>query len=117
MGIIQHSERPVTTPYPGVTRQTIVCRETGAGALTTSYLVIEPGATVRVHTHKVEEAMLVSQGEGIAILGNEEVPVKAPTTVLAPAGVRHGFRNTGSVPMVVSGIFPALDVEIIFEDA
>ena len=37
--------------------------------------------------------------------------MKAPATLLAPPGVKHGFINNSSAPMVVSGNFPALDVE------
>ena len=116
MGLIRHSERESVEAYPGVERQTIVGRDTGAGALSTSWVTISPGATVRVHRHKVEEAMLVVAGEGLAILGDERMPIKANETLLAPAGVHHGFINTGTEPMIVSGIFPAVDIEIIFDD-
>lgn len=116
MGIIRHDEREKAHPYPGVTRQQIVGRDTGAGALSTTLLVIQPGATAKVHRHKVEEAMLVVEGEGLAILGAERLPIKANETLLAPAGVVHGFVNTGRVPMIVSGIFPSVDIEVIFDD-
>ena len=116
VGLIRHSDRRVAEPYPGVTRQEIVNRETGAGAISLSYLTIAPGAAVRVHHHKVEEAMLIVAGEGLGVLGDERFPVKANETVLAPAGVKHGFINTGSVPMIVTGNFPAVDIEIIFDE-
>ncbi len=89
-------------------------RDTGAGSLTTSYVTIEVGATATVHHHQIEEAMFLSEGEGLAILGDERFPIKAPATLLAPAGVQHGFVNTGSSRMVVSGIFPTLDVETVW---
>jgi hypothetical protein len=41
--------------------------------------------------------MFLCQGEGLAILGDETLPVKAPATLLASPGV--------------SGNFPSLDVE------
>ena len=116
MVLIRHSEREKARPYPGVTRQRIVDRDTGAGALSTSLVTIEPGATVQSHRHKIEEAMLIMEGEGLAILGDERMPIKAGETLHAPAGVKHGFVNTGSVPLVVSGIFPAVDIEIILVD-
>jgi hypothetical protein len=37
--------------------------------------------------------------------------IKAPATVLSSPGVKHGFINNSSAVMVVSGNFPALDVE------
>ena len=116
MGLIRHDDREKTEPYPGVTRRQIVARDNGAGALSTSLVSIQPGATALAHRHKIEEAMLVIEGEGLAILGDEQFPIKANETLLAPAGVKHGFINTGSKPMLVSGIFPAVDVEVIFDD-
>ncbi len=103
----------LTVALPGVLRRPIVGRDTGAGSLTTSYVTIAPGATTPVHRHQVEEAMFLCQGEGLAVLGDETFPVKAPATLLAPAGVKHGFTNNSSAPMVVSGNFPALDVETV----
>jgi quercetin dioxygenase-like cupin family protein len=52
-----------------------------------------------------------AKGEGLAILGDATFTVRAPATVLSPPGVKHGFINNSSAPMVVSGNFPALDVE------
>jgi quercetin dioxygenase-like cupin family protein len=94
-----------------VLRRAIVGRDTGSDSLSTSYVTIAPGATKPVHLHQVEEAMFLSEGEGLAILGDETFPIKAPATLLAPPGVKHGFINNNSAPMVVSGIFPAVDVE------
>ena len=113
MSIIRHSEREKAQLAPGVTRQVIVSRETGSGALTTSYVVIAPGASSPIHRHKVEEGMLIMAGEGLAIVNGQEVPIKANETLLSPAGETHGFVNTGSEPLVVTGIFPTVDVEII----
>jgi len=111
MGLINNLDRPAVEVAPGVLRRAIVGRDTGAGSLTTSYVTIAPGASTPVHRHQVEEAMFLGQGEGLAILGDETFPMKAPATLLAPPGVKHGFINHSSAPMVVSGNFPALDVE------
>ena len=40
MGIIRHSEREKKEPYPGVIRQAIVDRDSGGGALHTTYITI-----------------------------------------------------------------------------
>ena len=114
MGLIIHSERPAVQLAPGVLRCPVVGRDTGADSLTTSYVTIAPGATATIHHHQVEEAMFLSEGEGLAVLGDETFPIQAPATLLAPAGVKHGFINTSSSRMVVSGIFPTLDVETVW---
>ena len=110
MGLINNLDQPAVEAAPGVLRRGIVGRDTGSDSLTTSYVTIAPGATTPVHWHQVEEAMFLCQGEGLAILGDETFPVKAPATVLSPPGVKHGFINNSSAPMVVSGNFPTLDV-------
>jgi quercetin dioxygenase-like cupin family protein len=110
MGLIDNLDQPAVEAAPGVLRRAIVGRDTGATSLTTSYVTIAPGAATPVHRHQVEEAMFLAGGEGLAILGDETFPMKAPATLLAPPGVKHGFINNSSAPMVVSGNFPALDV-------
>ncbi len=111
MGIIRQSDGKPDSPSPGLNRVTIVDRETGAGALTTRFVTFDPGAAPPPHWHKVEEAMMVLEGEGKAILGDEVLDIKAGETLLGPAGIRHGFINTGSVPMKLAVAFPAVDVE------
>ncbi|HYU18615.1 MAG TPA: cupin domain-containing protein [Chloroflexota bacterium] len=111
MGIIRHSEGSFDQPSPGISRVTIVERKTGAGALTTRIVTIEPGAETPRHWHRVEESMMVLEGEGQAILGDQVMDIKAGETLLGPAGIRHGFINTGSGPMRVVVAFPAVDVD------
>jgi quercetin dioxygenase-like cupin family protein len=111
MGLINDLDRPAVEVAPGVLRRAIVGRDTGASSLSTSYVTIAPGAATPVHRHQVEEAMFLCEGEGLAILGDDTFPMKAPATLLAPPGVKHGFINNSSAPMVVNGNFPSLDVE------
>ena len=111
MGLIRHSDGRPDQPVPGVSRVTIVERATGAGALTTRIVTIAPGTRMKPHWHHVEEAMMVLEGEGRAILGDQEMDIKAGETLLGPANVKHGFHNTGSAPMKLAVAFPAVDVE------
>ena len=111
MGLIWHSDGRPDSPAPGVSRVTIVERATGAGALTTRLVTIQPGTTTPPHWHRVEEAMMVLEGEGKAVLGDEVMDIRAGATLLGPAGIPHGFINTGSVPMLLAVAFPAIEVE------
>jgi quercetin dioxygenase-like cupin family protein len=113
MGLINNLDQPASEPAPGVLRRAIMGRDTGATSLTTSYVTIAPGAATPVHRHQAEEAMFLCQGEGLAVLGDQTFPMKAPATLLAPPGVKHGFINNSSAPMVVSGNFPTVDVETV----
>ena len=111
MGIIRHSEGLVDQPESGISRVTIVHRGSGAGALTTRIVTIAPGTRTRPHWHKVEEAMMVLEGEGQAVLGDEVMPIQAGETLFGTAGIRYGFINTGSVPIKLAVAFPAVEVE------
>lgn len=115
MGIIRHSDGIVDSPMPGMHRVTIVHKGTGAGALTTRVVTLEPGVRMTPHWHRVEESMMVVEGEGKAILGDQELDIKAGETLFGPAGIPHGFHNTGSVPMKVIVAFPAVEVDTFTE--
>ena len=84
-------------------RWTLVSSDNGADSLTVADLVLEPGAIVPVHVHPKEEAMVIVEGELEAILGDQIITVSEWQTVLAPPGVRHGFKNTSGSTMWVRG--------------
>ncbi len=115
MGIIRHGDGEIDHPQPGLTRVTIVHRATGAGALTIRVVTVEPGVQTRLHWHKIEEAMMVLEGAGRAVLGDETMDIRAGETLLGPARIRHGFINTGSQPMKLVVAFPAVEVETFFD--
>src|SRR5215213_47201 len=52
---------------------------------------------IRVHLHEREdEIIFIRVGNGIATLGDREIPVGPGATIYVPHGVWHGLRNTGS---------------------
>jgi len=54
----------------------------------------KPGARATTHIHPdTEEAMVIVEGTLEAVLGDEMVTLGPGDTVLAPAGVKHGFVN------------------------
>jgi quercetin dioxygenase-like cupin family protein len=115
MGIIRPSDGVVDEPQAGLKRLTLVHRPTGAGALTMRIVTLEPGVATRLHWHKIEEAMMVLEGEGQAILGEAVMDIRAGETLLGPARIRHGFINAGPTPMKLVVAFPAVEVETFFD--
>ena len=83
----------------------------GARSLNVADLTMETGAIVPTHVHPNEEAMVVMEGELDAVLGNDVIPVSAGQTVLAPAGVRHGFVNRSGSPARIMAIHPTPKIE------
>lgn len=65
-----------------------------------------PGQEHAAHIHADQDKLYyVLTGEGEAVVGKETAAVAAGDLVLAPAGVPHGMRNTGSAPLAVLTVF------------
>ncbi len=96
---------------PGTERWPIVDGTQGAESLSVGDVVVQPGSKVPIHFHPTEEAMVILEGQLEAVLGGEVVSVKEGHTVLAPAGVNHGFRNRSTAPARIMAIFPTARIE------
>jgi quercetin dioxygenase-like cupin family protein len=112
MPILDKNEADVSERYPGVHRWQVVDGDKGADGLSVGHLVFDPESTVPNHVHPTEEAMVLLDGELEAVLGDEVRPVTAGQTVLAPAGVKHGFVNRSGKEATLMAIFPTPEVEI-----
>ncbi len=96
---------------PGVERWAIVDGTQGADSLSVGDVAIQPGSKAPTNFHPTEEAMVILEGELEAILGDDVVTVREGQTVLAPAGVKHGFTNRSNAPARVMAIFPTARIE------
>ena len=64
-------------------------------------------ATVTTHIHPdTEDAMVIVEGQLEAVPGDEVVTLGPGDTVLAPAGVKHGFVNRSGVRAALLASFP-----------
>jgi quercetin dioxygenase-like cupin family protein len=116
MPVLKKSNIEMSEIAPGVERWEIVSGELGAESLTVADLTITPGSRAPTHTHPTEEAMIIVDGELEAVIGDDVVTVKEGETVLAAAGVKHGFVNRSGSPARVMGVFPTGKVERTFVD-
>jgi mannose-6-phosphate isomerase-like protein (cupin superfamily) len=65
----------------------------------------QPGQEHRLHAHSgMDKVYHVLAGRGIFLLEGREEPMEAGTMLIAPEGVPHGIRNTGSERLVVLAI-------------
>ena len=61
----------------------------------------QPMAYVAEHVHQVQEQVYhVLSGEGSLTLDDKRVTLRQHDYVFVPPGVRHGFTNNGTVPLV-----------------
>jgi mannose-6-phosphate isomerase-like protein (cupin superfamily) len=66
-----------------------------------SFILVDmpPGTGVRLHRHSYAEIFIVQEGRASYTVGSARLAVKAPQTVLVPAGVPHAFVNSGDGPL------------------
>ena len=57
------------------------------------------GSGPRLHRHPYAEVLIVQEGRGTFVLGEEEREVGAGEIAIAPAGMPHAFTNTGDGPL------------------
>lgn len=63
---------------------------------------LAPGQEQKPHVHDgADKIYVVTEGRGTFRVADETKDVAAGNAVLAPAGVEHGVKNTGSVPLVL----------------
>lgn len=61
----------------------------------------EPGQELGIHQHpNSDQVFFFVEGDGIYTVGGEEKAVGPTDSTLAPAGVDHGIKNSGSKRMV-----------------
>ena len=112
MPIISQADATTEVGYPGVERAVLVDATQGALSLYISHLEIGPGGRVTTHIHPdSEEAMVIVEGSLEAILGDQVVMLGEGDTVLAPAGVKHGFENRSGATARLLAIFPKTQFE------
>jgi quercetin dioxygenase-like cupin family protein len=89
---------------------------TGTAASCAVYFELEPGTHVGVHTDSSEEFIVVLEGEGLALLGEETTPVREGQVIVVPAMERHDLTNTGTGPLRILGTFAGSTSVATFED-
>ena len=102
---------------PGVATRMRVSAVTGTAQLCIFEQWCDPGCGAPTHLHAVEEVLTVLQGQAEAWLGDEKSPMTAGHSLIVPAGIKHGFRNTGDTTLHVQATLAAPIFEAAFEDA
>jgi quercetin dioxygenase-like cupin family protein len=74
------------------------------------------GDRIPLHTHSVEEALVIDDGEGEATLGDERRIVQTGAVVFVPPGTVHGMRNVGERALSLHGIFASPNIPITMVD-
>lgn len=117
MPAIQNTDIEWTeTPFEGVKVRMMINENTDAAATTVGELLLEPGCTLPLHYHYIEEAFYVVEGEGEVSCGDEKFRAGPGNAMIAQAHVVHGFHNDTENPWTVLFIYPTVNPQTIFID-
>ena len=65
----------------------------------------EPGQEHALHAHAdMDKIYHVLEGEGLFLLENDQVSMRAGIMLVAPDGIPHGIRNTGPTRLLVLAV-------------
>ena len=108
MPIINHDEAPEVPWRPGYRKWDIVGREEGLTS-TLNISTGEPGAGAPLHTHTIDELIVIMEGTLEVRIDGEIRTVGKNHTVAIPTGAEHGFHVVGDQTAEIMVFFPALD--------
>jgi mannose-6-phosphate isomerase-like protein (cupin superfamily) len=78
--------------------------------VTTGITVFEPGTAIPLHTHNVEESVLILEGQATAVVGEDRFDLEPGDATWAPAGVPHRFANRGQGPLRIYWVYGGREV-------
>ena len=73
---------------------------------------IAPADRIPLHTHPINELIVVLDGTPEVTLGDDTREVRPGTVVFIPAGTPHGTRNSSTSPVRLHAMFPSEQIGI-----
>ena len=117
MQVIDHARQAQEEWRPGVTTRMRVSAVSGARQLCVFEQWCAPGKGAPTHLHAVEEVITVLEGQAEFWIADQEETLTSGQSMIVPAGVKHGFRNTGAGTLHVLATLAAPIFEAAFDDA
>jgi len=87
-----------TVPYVGAWNNE-------SNKITTGTTVFAVGTQIPLHSHNVEESVLIFSGRATAVIGGERVDLEAGDATWVPAGVPHQFINRGDGELIIYWVY------------
>ncbi|MEU3938008.1 cupin domain-containing protein [Streptomyces sp. NPDC029044] len=82
----------------------------GTAVITTGQTVFQPGTGLPVHSHNVEESVLILEGEATAEIDGRLFDLEVGQATWVPAGIPHRFFNRGQDVMRIYWVYGGRDV-------
>ncbi len=94
--ILQPDKLPVNDRGNGARTIPLVTRGCGSTSVINGITEFDPGAKIGMHFHNCEESVMILEGEAIAEIDGEQIPLKAGDTTWIPENLPHRFLNAGT---------------------
>ena len=117
MSVIDHASQPRHPWRDGVVTRMLVSAAVGARQLCQFEQWSEPGHGAPTHHHAVEEILTVLEGQAEVWVNDQTQALTAGQSLIVPAGIPHGFRNTGTTLVHTLATLAAPIFEAAYEDA
>ena len=95
MPFVDHRSIPEVVMRPGITGHFLVNHEMGATGVSLLLNTVDAGVTVPLHTHTVEEAVVMLEGTIWMRVGSERYTVGPNDSAIVPPGTPHTWGNAG----------------------
>jgi quercetin dioxygenase-like cupin family protein len=95
MPLVRHGAVPEREMRPGIRGKFLANKELGATGLSLMLNTANPGATVPLHQHTVEESVMMFEGRIWVRVAAEEYEIGPGETVIIPPNTLHVWGNAG----------------------
>jgi len=72
------------------------------------------GDRIPLHTHNIDEVIIIDDGDAEVTVGDERRRLGAGAVVFVPAGTPHGNRNAGTGVLSLHAIFGSPQIDITY---
>lgn len=93
----------------GTTIRWLINRDNGAQTFALRRFKVLPGGEIPLHNHEEDHEIYILSGEGIAFTEKEEIAIAPDMFLYVPPNEAHGYRNTGTMPLVFLCVIPLLN--------
>jgi len=102
-----HGDLTPVPNRPGIAARVLAGPEQGVTSLFIVEDRLEQGATIPLHTHPVDEVLIITAGELTVDVGDERATVGDGQTVVIPPGTPHRLANHGAADVHLLAAAPA----------
>jgi quercetin dioxygenase-like cupin family protein len=108
MPIVDHHQAPEVPWRPGYRKWDVAGWEQGVTS-TFSLNTAQPGTGAPLHTHNVDELIVIMEGTLEVRIDGQTHRVEKDHTLVIPPGAAHGFKVVGDREARLMVFFPTLD--------